>query len=206
MDSGPLDGAHDGRNQHSGGRGQVSASFHTPVTDRLRQWSFTPVTRLLALTLSGIQLAALAGAQDPSTATQNQSASAPQEPSNGSSATNVADAPERWNLFFQATSIGDAHDSFHAAYSGPLSLSNHSEYDVSLTSTVFLGLRLTNSTRFYVDPEIAGGRGFSGVDGIANSPNGELPRVATATPKPYLARAYLVQDFSGFGDGDRGMR
>jgi high affinity Mn2+ porin len=179
----------------------VRGSFHTFVTDRLRQWSLTPVTRFLALGLSGLFLAALAGAQDPSTATQNPSTGAAQEPAAGSSTLNAADAPERWNLFFQATSIGDAHDSFHAAYNGPLSLSNHSEYDVSLTSTLFLGLRLANSTLFYVDPEIAGGRGFSGVDGIANSPNGELPRVATATPKPYLARAYFVQDF-GFGDGN----
>ncbi len=69
---------------------------------------------------------------------------------------------------------------------------------MSLTTTLFLGFRLGSNTQFYIDPEIAGGRGFSGVNGIANSPNGELPRVASATPKPYLARAYLTQDF-GFG-------
>ena len=51
----------------------------------------------------------------------------------------------------------------------------------------------------YFDPEIAGGRGFSGVNGLANSSNGELPRVASATPKPYLARLYLSHDF-GFGE------
>ena len=51
----------------------------------------------------------------------------------------------------------------------------------------------------YFDPEIAGGKGFSGVNGIANAPNGELPRVASATPKPYLARLYVTHDF-GFGD------
>ena len=50
----------------------------------------------------------------------------------------------------------------------------------------------------YFDPEIAGGKGFSGVNGVANSPNGELPRVASATPKPYLARLYISHDF-GFG-------
>jgi high affinity Mn2+ porin len=58
---------------------------------------------------------------------------------------------------------------------------------------------LGKNTQLYFDPEIAGGRGFSGVDGIANFTNGELPRVATATPKPYLARLYISQDF-GFGD------
>jgi len=111
------------------------------------------------------------------------------------------DAPisERWNLYLQATSIGQYHGSFPAKYSGDLSLAGHSEAEVSLTSTLFLGLRLAKNTQIYFDPEIAGGRGFSGTNGIANFPNGEMPRVATATPKPYLARLYLTQDF-GFGD------
>ncbi|HML16206.1 MAG TPA: carbohydrate porin, partial [Bryobacteraceae bacterium] len=41
-------------------------------------------------------------------------------------------------------------------------------------------------------------RGFSGVNGLANPANGELPRVASATPKPYIARLYIAHDF-GFG-------
>jgi len=68
-----------------------------------------------------------------------------------------------------------------------------------LTSTLFFGLRLAENTQLYFDPELAGGRGFSGTNGIANFPNGEMPRVATATPKPYLARLYVTQDF-GFGE------
>jgi high affinity Mn2+ porin len=114
-------------------------------------------------------------------------------------ATDTPDAPERWNWFYQATSIGDYHGAFPALYSGPFSLQNYPERDVSLTTTLFLGFRLAANTQIYFDPEIAGGRGFSGVNGIANSPNGELPRVASATPKPYIARLYVTQDF-GFGD------
>ncbi len=106
---------------------------------------------------------------------------------------------EWWNLYYQATSIGDYHGAFPAQYDGPFSLHNTPERDVSLTTTLFLGLRLAKNTQLYFDPEIAGGRGFSGVNGMANAPNGELPRVATATPKPYLARLYLSHDF-GFGD------
>lgn len=106
--------------------------------------------------------------------------------------------PERWNLFYQATSIGDYHGTFHSPYAGQFSLRNYPERDVSLTATLFLGFRLGRDTQVYIDPEIAGGRGFSAVNGIANFPNGELPRVASATPKPYLARAYITQDF-GFG-------
>jgi high affinity Mn2+ porin len=106
--------------------------------------------------------------------------------------------PERWNLFYQATSVGQYHGTFHSPYSGLFSLRNYAERDVSLTTTLFFGFRLEKNTRLYFDPEIAGGRGFSGVDGLANSSNGELPRVASATPKPYLARLYLSHDF-GFG-------
>lgn len=106
--------------------------------------------------------------------------------------------PERWNLFYQATSIGQYHGTFRSPYSGPFSLRDYMERDVSLTTTLFLGIRLEKNTALYFDPEIAGGRGFSGVDGLANSSNGELPRVASATPKPYIARLYVTHDF-GFG-------
>jgi hypothetical protein len=109
------------------------------------------------------------------------------------------DPPENWNLYYQATSIGDHHGTFNSRYEGPLSLQSTPESDVSLTTTLFFGLRLGQSTQLIFDPEIAGGRGFSHVDGLADAPNGELPRVATATPKPYLARLFLTHDF-GFGD------
>lgn len=105
---------------------------------------------------------------------------------------------ERWNIFYQATSIGQYHGTFYSPYEGPFSLQDYPERDVSLTTTLFFALRLEDNTFLYFDPEIAGGRGFSGVNGLANSSNGELPRVASATPKPYLARLYVSHDF-GFG-------
>ena len=103
---------------------------------------------------------------------------------------------QRWNLFYQATSIGQYHGTFPSPYSGSFSLRNYMERDVSLTTTLFFGLRVAKNTALYFNPEIAGGRGFSGVSGLANSSNGELPRVATATPKPYLARLYATHDFA----------
>lgn len=105
---------------------------------------------------------------------------------------------ENWNLYYQATSIGDYHGSFTAPYSGPLSLQDNPERDVSLTTTLFFTARLERNTFLVFDPEIAGGKGFSGVTGFADPPNGEIPRVASATPKPYLARLYIQHDF-GFG-------
>ncbi len=109
------------------------------------------------------------------------------------------DAPEKWNLYYQATSIGQQHGTFISPYEGPLSLQDYPERDVSITTTLFFGLNLGAGTQFYFNPEIAGGRGFSNVDGLANPSNGELPRVASATPKPYIARLYIAHDF-GFGD------
>jgi high affinity Mn2+ porin len=105
---------------------------------------------------------------------------------------------EPWNLYYQATSIGMYHGTFHSPYEGPLSLQDYPERDVSLTTTLFFAAHLQHDTVLILNPEIAGGRGFSSVDGLANPPNGELPRVASATPKPYLARLYLQRDF-GFG-------
>ncbi len=147
-----------------------------------------------ALIASGIALitSAIASAQEQTQAQQAPPAAQPE----------IAKAPdpevkqERWNLFFQATSIGQYHGSFQSSYESPFSLRNTMERDASLTTTVFLGLRLEHNTVLYFNPEIAGGRGFSGVDGLANSSNGELPRVASATPKPYVARLYLSHDFA----------
>jgi len=106
--------------------------------------------------------------------------------------------PERWNLYYQATSIGQYHPGFTSPYSGPFSLAGHPEAEASLTSTVFFGWQVFRNTQLYFNPEVAGGRGFSGTNGVANFPNGEIPRADTATPKAYLARLYVTQDF-GFG-------
>jgi high affinity Mn2+ porin len=110
-----------------------------------------------------------------------------------------APASENWNLSWQATSIGQTHPPFTALYTGPLSLVPHREADVSITTTLYFGLRLTPNTQFYFDPEVAGGRAFSNTNGVANFPNGEMPRVSTATPKPYIARLFVTHDFA-FGD------
>ncbi|MES1261746.1 MAG: carbohydrate porin [Acidobacteriota bacterium] len=124
---------------------------------------------------------------------QQQTESAPSAPSEPTA------TPERWNLFFQATSVGQYHGTFRSPYSGAFSLQDYPERDVSLTTTLFFSLRLEKNTVLIFDPEIAGGRGFSGVNGLANSSNGELPRVASATPTPYLARLYISHDFSWGG-------
>jgi high affinity Mn2+ porin len=132
------------------------------------------------------------------TPASNSPSPADSKPQQDDTSSSNAVPPERWNLFWQATSVGQYHGTFTSPYQGAFSLENRMERDVSLTTTLFFGLRLWKHAQLYFDPEIAGGRGFSHVTGLANSSNGELPRVATATPKPYLARLYISQDF-GFG-------
>jgi len=108
-------------------------------------------------------------------------------------AQSAADSPsvERCNAHFQATSIGQHHGRFPSLYEGANSLPAHSESRVSLTATAFLACRLNRWTELVVNPEVAGGKGFGAVTGIAGFPNGEIPRVASAMPKPYVARVYL---------------
>jgi high affinity Mn2+ porin len=104
-----------------------------------------------------------------------------------------ADQPstDRWSIHFQATSIGQHHGYFRSLYEGPTSLPPHPESRVSLTATVFLAYRVNSWTDLVVNPEDAGGKGFGQVTGIAGFTNGEIPRVASATPTLYLARGFM---------------
>jgi len=72
----------------------------------------------------------------------------------------------------------------------------------SLTATLFLDARLWDTDglvrRIGLNPELAGGQGLSGVQGIAGFPNGEITRVGEPPPTPYFARLFLRQTF-GFG-------
>src|SRR5215472_11088254 len=96
-----------------------------------------------------------------------------------------------WSVYFQATSIGQQHGWFPSLYEGVNSLPSHPEHRASVTGTIFLSIHLKSHWEFVIDPEIAGGRGFGNVTGIAGFPNGEIPRVASATPTLYLARGYV---------------
>ncbi len=108
-------------------------------------------------------------------------------------------ASQDWNIHFQATSIGQVHAGFPSLYQGANSLPSYAEKRVSLTATVFFAVRLGRHTVVVLNPELAGGKGFGSVTGIAGFTNGEIPRVASATPTPYLARGF-VQNTWALGD------
>jgi len=92
------------------------------------------------------------------------------------------------NLFYQATSIGQYHGTFSSPYAGPFSLRDHPERVVSLTTRSSL-TSPQPTTQLIFDPEIAGGKGFSGVNGVANAPNGSFH--AWPAPLPSLTSRVL---------------
>lgn len=105
-----------------------------------------------------------------------------------------AKARNPFNFHFQQTIVYQEHPSFSARYSGPNSLHNSEEGKTSLTSTLFLGLRLWKGGELYFNPEIAGGSGLSQAKGLGGFTNGETFRVGDPAPQLYVARAYIRQN------------
>ncbi len=120
------------------------------------------------------------------------SAQAQPSPAAGSSPT--------WSAHAQLTVIDQWHGGFAAAYSGAHSLRPERESDTSTTATAFLCLRAWRGGELVLAPESAGGRGLSGVTGVAGFPNGDIVRVADPRLKAYVARAFLRQTW-GLGNG-----
>src|ERR1022692_1768516 len=98
-----------------------------------------------------LALAVRSNAQVPAPAVDDAS------PANQTSGVQAAES-EHWNLYYQATSIGDYHGTFAAPYTGPLSLRDYPERDVSITTTLFFTGRLQQNTFLIFNPEIAGGK------------------------------------------------
>ena len=159
-----LSGAADyGRERHDFRRGAVPRCDEPQTPD---SGVAMRVHRLFVLILPGVLAGVLPAAG--------------QEPAEG-----------RWTIHFQATSIGQHHGSFRSLYEGENSLPPHPESRVSLTATIFLGFRVNRHVELVVNPEVAGGKGFGMVTGIAGFTNGEIPRVSSATPTLYPARAFV---------------
>jgi high affinity Mn2+ porin len=108
---------------------------------------------------------------------------------------------ESWySAHAQATVVTQAHSNFDPPYTGPHSLLPSEPMATSITSTLFLDTRLWEGGELIFNPEVAGGSGFSGVDGLAGFPNGEITRIGLVEPTWYFARFYLQQTFSWGGE------
>jgi high affinity Mn2+ porin len=130
--------------------------------------------------------------QESETTSQNNNGGVPDEPATMFRHSNSSPF---W-LSGQTNVIFQAHPPFHAAYSGPNSLSNAGEYKTSLLGTLFLGVQVPGThdrTEFLLDFESAGGRGISQALGLAGFTNLDVVRNPTLSSEPYVARLQLHQ-------------
>ncbi len=110
---------------------------------------------------------------------------------------------KNWSIHFQQTVIPQHKPKINAPYSGEFSLSDSSETQTSLTTTIYLGRRLWKGAAVFYNPELAGGSGLSQARGIAGFTNGECFRIGNPTPTIYTARLFFRQDFALFGNRDK---
>jgi high affinity Mn2+ porin len=106
----------------------------------------------------------------------------------------VATSPAWYNVHGQTTVITQKHDTFRSPYEGPRSLLRDEGIKTSVTATLFLGLHLPwHGGEVYFDPEVSGGEGLSGVNGIGDFSNGDISHVGMPEPEPYVARLFYKQ-------------
>ncbi len=103
---------------------------------------------------------------------------------------------DRFTIHAQTTVINQFKPAFSATYTGTNSLLPQQEDKTSITSTLFLGVRLWKGASIFLDPEIAGGYGLSRTLGIAAAPNGETYRIGDPAPQIYPARLFYRQFFA----------
>ena len=112
---------------------------------------------------------------------------------------------EKLNLHFQTTYIYQYKPEFNSPYTGINSLKGTEETQNSVTTTLYLGIRLWKGAALYINPELAGGSGLSGALGMGGSSNGETFRVGSPSPTLYLARAYYQQTFALNKEGSNNL-
>jgi hypothetical protein len=93
----------------------------------------------------------------------------------------------------QINAVTQYHPAFHAAYSGPSSLSSGAEIAPTWVATLYTGYAVSRNTEFFLDVESAHGAGVSGALGLGGL--GDLDAVTdkTASATPYIARALVRQ-------------
>ncbi len=93
----------------------------------------------------------------------------------------------------QANFITQGHTTFDSPYSGPNSLAPDAQIVTSRVLTLYTGIRLTDTTDFFLDVEETGGNGIGQALGIAGFPNLDVVRNPTLSHAPYFARLFYHQ-------------
>jgi len=116
---------------------------------------------------------------------------APHDPDNGDTG--------RFSLHGQTTLIAQGVPGFRSPYEGAQSLIPHQARQTT-TATIFLGLKLTDSTEVYYNPEFSQGFGLSRTLGVAGFVNGEAQKAGAPFPKLRSNRYYVKQTFGLGGE------
>jgi hypothetical protein len=109
-------------------------------------------------------------------------------------------AADRLFAGFQSTYIWQKKPAFHAPYTGDNSLLPGAETGYTLSATLFLGARPWRGTEVFINPEIIQALDISDLHGLGGMSNSENQKGGKATPKLYLARAFVRQTISFGGE------
>lgn len=92
----------------------------------------------------------------------------------------------------QITFIGQDLRPFHAAYSGPMSLANTGDRQLSQSYGIYSGACLTTGLALYLDAEMIRGSGISHASGVGAVTNGDVLRQGSVDlgNGPYVARLF----------------
>ena len=104
--------------------------------------------------------------------------------------------PGPWSVHFQVTTVDMGHFAFPAKYTGPNSMVDTPEHNItSLTTSFFIGRKLWKGGAIYYNPEVSGGRGLSHATGMAGFPQRGKPfAIGDPSPVVYTARAFFQQN------------
>ena len=106
---------------------------------------------------------------------------------------------DRYSLHGQTTLIAQGVPGFRSPYRGDNSLVPHQARQTT-TATIFLGLKLTDSTELYYNPEFSQGFGLSRTLGVAGFVNGEAQKAGAPFPKLRSNRYFIRQTFGLGGE------
>ncbi len=100
---------------------------------------------------------------------------------------------DRFWISGQANFIFQAHEPFHAPYSGPNSFRSYGETALSRVLTLYTGVRFAPWSEFLLDAEETGGDGLSTALGLAGFTNLDVVRNPSLGQGVYLSRYMLHQ-------------
>lgn len=109
---------------------------------------------------------------------------------------------EQYTARYQSTYNWQWHPSFSNGNGGSSkSIRATSERMYTFSTTAHWGMRMSEGTEIYINPEIASGIPFSGdLVGLGGFTNGEITRAAGSDPKLYLQRLFIRSTWNRGGD------